>query len=196
MLIWLPLLLLAIDVVANILDVSFIAIVFNLILVFIYFFIIIVVLSLVIILLETWLEVEIVHVLIGLELKAGAVALSIHGHSLFFKVCLLLLLRILAGFHPLEIILHLHVLKMNEERVDGRCLLLLSRVWKWSSCSRVLHIWEKLALIVSEIHLIHLGLSGRLGLVRNIRAVIHEHCVVVHLRMRYLTGLCRFLSEI
>ena len=76
------------------------------------------------------LVVEIVHVLSRLELDLRAGVFGIVYNPLLLIVGLLLLLILLAGLHPLEIVLHLHVLVVEEERIDS--LLLLSRVRSWS----------------------------------------------------------------
>ena len=145
-------------------------------LVLIVFFVIIIaeVLPTDIFLLRTWLEIELlIFVLVLLELGVG---LDI-SHSLL-TVGLLLLLSLSDPLHPLKVLLHLHVLEMEEEWVDGR--LIRRRIWNGLRF-RVWHVLENSVLAVLDMQLIDLSLRRRLALMSDlgcIGAVAQEHNVV------------------
>ena len=116
-------------------------------------------------LLRTWLEIDLlILILVWLEL----VILDIR-HPLL-SVSLLLLLSFCNALHPLEILLHLHILESEVERVD-RGLLGSRWIWNWLR-----------TLVVLQIHLVHLSLGGRLSLMRNLSCIsagIEEHNIVI-----------------
>ena len=132
-------------------------------LVLIVFFVIIIaeVLPTDIFLLRTWLEIELlIFVLVLLELGVG---LDI-SHSLL-TVGLLLLLSLSDPLHPLKVLLHLHVLEMEEEWVDGR--LIRRRIWNGLRF-RVWHVLENSVLAVLDMQLIDLSLRRRLALMSDL----------------------------
>ena len=80
--------------------------------------------------------------------------------------------------HPLKVLLHLHVLEVEEEWIDRR--LVRSRVRNRLRCL-VWHVLENSILAVLDMHLVDLSLGRRLALMsylRGIGAGVEEHNVV------------------